>query len=156
MASILLFTSQFTVLINRGARPSIFELELSFSNIYFNHSNYRFELRKYIFFFSTDVTQGKFKLINWGPWSPILKKFKSSIYVTDGMFCMNGTTNVPKSVLRYTVDKVRQVSDTEVWYSNVSYVQKKLEVFIMMMRLHIILEVFLVGGILAELCLYIA
>ena len=25
----------------------------------------------------------------------------------DGMFCMNGTTSVPKSVLRYTVDKVR-------------------------------------------------
>ena len=25
------------------------------------------------------------------------------IYVTDGMFCMNGTTSVPKSVLRYTL-----------------------------------------------------
>ena len=46
--------------INGGPRPSIFELELPLSDIYFNHSNYRFELRKSIFFFSTDVTQGKF------------------------------------------------------------------------------------------------
>ena len=36
------------------------------------------------------------------------------IYVTDGMFCMNGTTSVPKSVFLYTVDKVRQLSKTEV------------------------------------------
>ena len=26
---------------------------------------------------------------------------KMHIHVTDGMFCMNGTTSVPKSVLRY-------------------------------------------------------
>ena len=45
------------------------------------------------------------------------------INVTDGMFCMNGTTSVPMSVLRYTVDKVRQVSGSEVCYSNASYVQ---------------------------------
>ena len=29
------------------------------------------------------------------------------VYVMDGMFCMNATTRVLKSVLRYTVDKVR-------------------------------------------------
>ena len=29
------------------------------------------------------------------------------IYVTDGMFCKNGTISVPNSVLRYVVDKVR-------------------------------------------------
>ena len=45
------------------------------------------------------------------------------IYVTNGMFCMNLTTSVPKSVLRYSVDKVRQGSESEVWYSNASYVQ---------------------------------
>ena len=38
----------------------------------------------------------------------------STIYVTDGMFCMYGTTSVPKSVLHFTVDKVRQGSETEV------------------------------------------
>ena len=38
----------------------------------------------------------------------------NKINVTDGMFCMNGTTSVPKSVLRYTEDKVRQGSETEV------------------------------------------
>ena len=47
---------------------------------------------------------------------------QSGIRVTDGMFCMKGTTSVPKSVLRYTVDKVRQVFETEVCYSNVSFV----------------------------------
>ena len=31
---------------NEGARPSIDELELPLSDIYFNHSNYSFELRK--------------------------------------------------------------------------------------------------------------
>ena len=36
------------------------------------------------------------------------------LYVTDGMLVMNGTTSVPKSILRYTVDKVRQGSETEV------------------------------------------
>ena len=36
------------------------------------------------------------------------------MYATDGMFCMNGTTSVPKSVLRYIVDKVRQGSEFEV------------------------------------------
>ena len=45
------------------------------------------------------------------------------IYVTDGMFYMNRTTGVPKSVLHYTVDKVRQVFETEVCYFNVSFVQ---------------------------------
>ena len=30
------------------------------------------------------------------------------------MLVMNGTTSVPKSVLRYTMDKVRQESETEV------------------------------------------
>ena len=34
---------------NGGPRPYIFEPELPLSDIYFNHSNYRFELR---FFFS--------------------------------------------------------------------------------------------------------
>ena len=38
----------------------------------------------------------------------------STIYVTDGMFRMNGTTSVPKSVLHFTRDKVRQGSKTEV------------------------------------------
>ena len=38
----------------------------------------------------------------------------NSINVTEGMFCMNGTTSVPKSVLRYSVDKVRQESESEV------------------------------------------
>ena len=37
-----------------------------------------------------------------------------TIYVTDGMVGMNGTTSVPKSFLHYTVDKVRQGSETEV------------------------------------------
>ena len=37
--------------------------------------------------------------------------------------CMNGTTSMPKSVLRYSVDKVRQVSESEVCYSDVSFVQ---------------------------------
>ena len=36
---------------------------------------------------------------------------------------LNGTTSVPKSVLRYTVDKVRKVIETEVHFPNVSYVQ---------------------------------
>ena len=40
--------------------------------------------------------------------------FILTINVTDGMFCMNGTTSVPKSVLRYSVDKVRQESESEV------------------------------------------
>ena len=40
-----------------------------------------------------------------------------------GCFGVNGTTSVPKSVFRYTVDKVRQVSESEVCYSYVSYVQ---------------------------------
>ena len=48
----------------------------------------------------------------------------SCISVTDGMFCMNGTTSVPKSVLRYSVDKVRKGSETEVWYSTTPFVQK--------------------------------
>ena len=37
---------------------------------------------------------------------------------------MNGTTSVPKSILHYSVDKVRQESESEVWYSIISYVQK--------------------------------
>ena len=37
---------------NGGPRPSIFELELPLSDIYVNHSNYRFELRKIKFFLS--------------------------------------------------------------------------------------------------------
>ena len=45
------------------------------------------------------------------------------MHVTEGMFCMNETTSMPKSILRYTVDKVRQVSGIEVCYSNASYVQ---------------------------------
>ena len=32
----------------------------------------------------------------------------------DGMFSMNGTTSMPKSVLRYTIDKVKQGFETEV------------------------------------------
>ena len=44
---------------NGSARPSIFELELPVGDSYVNHSNYRFELGKSIFF-PTDVTQGKF------------------------------------------------------------------------------------------------
>ena len=69
------------------------------------------------------------------------------MYVTDGMFSVNGTTSVPKSVLRYTVDKVRQVFETEVCYSNVSFVQnlKKREVFL--------LEVFR-GGLNQTLSIY--
>ena len=38
----------------------LIELELPLSDIYFNHSNYKFELRKSFFFFSIDVIQGKF------------------------------------------------------------------------------------------------
>ena len=38
--------------------------------------------------------------------------------------CMNGTTSVPKSILRYSVDKVRQESESEVCCSTASYVQK--------------------------------
>ena len=38
-----------SIIFNEGARPSIFELELPLSNIYVNHSNYSFELRKYFF-----------------------------------------------------------------------------------------------------------
>ena len=34
----------------------------------------------------------------------------STINVTDGMFVMNGTTSVPKSILCLVLDKVRQVS----------------------------------------------
>ena len=38
---------------------------------------------------------------------------QDNIYVTDGLgFLTNGTTSVPKSVLRYTVDKVKQLSET--------------------------------------------
>ena len=33
----------------------------------------------------------------------------STINVTDGMFVMNGTTSVPKSILCLVLDKVRQV-----------------------------------------------
>ena len=46
------------------------------------------------------------------------------MYVTDGMFGVNRTTSVPKSVLRYSLDKVRQESESEVWYSTDSFVQK--------------------------------
>ena len=42
--------------------------------------------------------------------------YTGDINVPDGMFCMNGTTSVPKSVLRYSVDKVRQESESEVCY----------------------------------------
>ena len=42
--------------------------------------------------------------------------YTGNINVTDGMFCMNGTTSVPKSVLRYSVDKVRQESESEVYF----------------------------------------
>ena len=40
---------------------------------------------------------------------------------------MNGTIRVPKSVLCYAVNKVRQMYETEVCYSNVSYVQNYLK-----------------------------
>ena len=36
-----------------------------------------------------------------------IASLETNIYVTDGMFARNGTTSVPKSVLRYVVDKVR-------------------------------------------------
>ena len=56
----------------------------------------------------------------------MLLLYDLGIYVTDGMFCMKGITSVPKSVLRYSMDKVRQGSETKVWYSTASYVQKYL------------------------------
>ena len=56
---------------NGGPRPSIFELELPLSNIYVNHSNYRFEMRKSFFFFPTDEKRGPCSLIGcqniWNP-----------------------------------------------------------------------------------------
>ena len=37
------------------------------------------------------------------------------LYIFNGWdVCVNGTTSVPKSVLRYSVDKVRQESESEV------------------------------------------
>ena len=50
--------------------------------------------------------------------------FDLNMYVMDWVFDVNGTTSVPKSVLRYSEDKVRQESKSEVWYSTASYVQK--------------------------------
>ena len=37
-------------------------------------------------------------------------------YICNGCNCLNGTTSMPKSVLRYSLDKVRQVSESEIWY----------------------------------------
>ena len=51
-------------------------------------------------------------------------KLTSAIYVTDGKVCMNGTSSMPKSVLRYSVDKVKQESESEVWKSTVYLVQR--------------------------------
>ena len=39
-----------------------------------------------------------------------------NIYVTDGMFCMNGTTSAPMSVLRYVVEYYApNVTNPEFW-----------------------------------------
>ena len=42
-----------------------------------------------------------------------LSDFWTVIHVTD-LGVLNGTTSVPKSFLRYSVDKVRQESESEV------------------------------------------
>ena len=51
-----------------------------------------------------------------GPrFNPRLNQIKlSGMNVTDGRLYLSGTTSVPKSVLRYTEDKARQGSETEV------------------------------------------
>ena len=43
---------------NEGARPSIDELELPLSDIYFNQSNYSFELRNHFFSFQQMSLKG--------------------------------------------------------------------------------------------------
>ena len=42
-----------------------------------------------------------------------------NIYVTGGRFESRGTTSLPKSVLRFVLDKARQVLVSEVFNSNV-------------------------------------
>ena len=53
----------------------------------------------------------KYLLLEIQDW---LRSLIWTMHVTDGMLSMNGTTSVPMSVLRYTVDKVRQRSETEI------------------------------------------
>ena len=47
--------------------------------------------------------------------------------VTDGMFCLNGTTSAPKSVLHYVVDKVKHKQAEQVYreIDNVDNQRKK-------------------------------
>ena len=45
-------------------------------------------------------------------------------YKCNVSICVNGTTSVPKSVLRYSMDMVRQESKSEVWNSTARFVQK--------------------------------
>ena len=64
---------------NGGPRPSIFELELPLSKIYFNHSNYRFELRKTFFSFQQISLKGSSSSSIDGLGSPLTSEFTVGI-----------------------------------------------------------------------------
>ena len=68
----------------------------------------------------------KLRILNQSQYTKVWNLLRDNGYINvmDGMICMNGTTNVPKSILHYSVDKVRQESQFEVWCSTTSLVQK--------------------------------
>ena len=82
-------------MITGGPRPSIFELELPLSDIYFNHSNYRFELRKSIFFSETG------KLLHLGTTDRSRHKDSRQLVIVNPLKeVVKNTYNLIKAVLR--------------------------------------------------------